>query len=90
MGEIQQPDRGITLGTMAEAAENIREKHLQMVMDLKQAGKEVPAVPISASVVGLDQARQAAEASQRSIRWSSRRSFVIPALPWQYPKGSQS
>lgn len=83
MGEIPQPERGITVGSEAEAAEVIREKHLQMIMDTQQAGRQVPAVGIPASIVGLDHARQAAEASQKSMRRAARKSFLIPSLPWQ-------
>ena len=83
MGDIKQPDRGICLEGEAEAAECIKEKHLQMIMDTRQAGREIPAVGIPASIVGLDHARQAAEASQRSMRRAGRKSFLVPALPWR-------
>lgn len=79
------PERGISISE-SDAAEHLREKHLQMIMDAQQAGRRIPAVPVSESLVGRDLARTAVEASQRSMRRATKRSFIIPALPWQRAK----
>ena len=75
-------DRGISISE-GDVAEHLKEKHLQMIMDAKQAGRRIPAVPVSMEVVGEEVARTAVEASQKSMRRANKRSFLIPALPWQ-------
>jgi hypothetical protein len=75
------PDRGINI-TEEQASEHIKEKHLQMVMDRLQAGKEVPAVGIPVDVVGEEMARTSVEASQKTMKKATKRSFVVPMLPW--------
>lgn len=79
---MNAPDRGISISE-AQAIEHIREKHLQMVMDAQQAGREIPAIAVNPDVVGLDVARTAVEASQRTMRRASKRSFLVPYLPWR-------
>ena len=68
--------------TEAECSTHLQEKHLQMVMNARQAGREIPAVPVYADVVGNDLARTAVEASERTMKRANRKSFVIPAMPW--------
>lgn len=75
------PDRGISI-TEDQSAEHIKEKHLQMIMDAQQAGRQVPAVGIDPSIVGHDLARTSVEASQRTMRRAARKSFVMPRIPW--------
>lgn len=67
----------------ADAAEHLREKHLQMVKNRQQAGRDIPAAPVYESVVGRDLARSAVEASQRTMRQAARKSFLVPHLPWK-------
>lgn len=75
------PDRGINISE-AQSTEHIKEKHLQMIMDAKQAGREIPAVPVSQSIVGSDLAKSSVEASQLSMRKASKKSFLVPHLPF--------
>jgi hypothetical protein len=76
-----EPDRGISI-TPEQSAEHIKEKHLQMIMDAQQAGRDIPAVGIDPSIVGDELARTSVEASQRTMRRAARKSFVMPRLPW--------
>lgn len=69
--------------TENEAVTHIQEKHLEMVMNTQQAGREVKAEPVYADVVGADLARTAVEASQKTMRRAARKSFLIPELPWR-------
>ena len=66
----------------SDAAAHLSEKHEQMIRNAQAAGREIPAVGVSMSVVGEDIARPAVEASQRSMRRAHRKVFLIPALPW--------
>lgn len=66
----------------SDTATHLREKHEQMIRNAQNAGREIPAVPVSKSIVGEDVARMSVEASQRSMRNAQRKSFLIPALPW--------
>ena len=68
--------------TESEASAHLREKHVQMIKNAQQAGREIPAQPVDPDVVGMDLARTAVEASQRSMRQAARKTFLIPALPW--------
>lgn len=68
--------------TPDECAVHLSEKHEQMIRNAQAAGREIPAVPVSMSVVGEEVARMSVEASQRSMRRAQRRVFTIPALPW--------
>lgn len=70
----------------SDCAEHLKEKHLQMVMNAKQFGRDIKAVPVSIEAVGEEVARTAVEASQRTMKRSERRSFLIPGLPWQRSK----
>lgn len=81
---IQQPtpDRGISISE-GDVAEHLKEKHLQMIMDAKQAGRRIPAVPVNPNIVGIEAARTAVEASQRTMKRAERKSFLVPALPWR-------
>lgn len=81
MQTMPQPDRGISI-TPEQTAEHLKEKHLQMIMDAKQAGRQIPAVGINPNIVGNELARTSVEASQRTMRKAARKSFLIPALPW--------
>lgn len=85
MSNTTIPDRGISISE-SDAAEHIKEKHLQMVMNAQQAGRQIPAQAVHPSVVGYDLARSAVEASQRTMRRAAKRSFLIPALPWHSGK----
>jgi hypothetical protein len=67
----------------ADAAEHIKEKHLQMVKNRQQMGREIPAAPVFESVVGRDLARSAVEASQKTMRQAAKKSFLVPQLPWK-------
>lgn len=70
----------------ADAITHIREKHEQMIRNEQAHGREIPAVPVSRSLVGDEVARKAVEASQRSMRNANRKSFLIPELPWKRTK----
>jgi hypothetical protein len=82
------PDRGINI-TEEQSAEHIKEKHLQMVMDRLQAGREVPAVAVNPEFVGEELARTSVEASQKTMKKATKRSFVVPMLPWLRNKNSE-
>lgn len=84
---MHDPGRGISISE-GDVADHLKEKHLQMVMDAQQAGRRIPAVPVNPDIVGEELARTSVEASQRTMRRANKRSFVIPALPWQRPKGA--
>ena len=75
------PDRGITISEN-DTAEHLKEKHLQMIMDAQQAGRNIPAVPVNPDIVGEEVARTSVEASQRTMRNANKRSYLIPSLPW--------
>lgn len=81
------PGRGISISE-SQVAEHLKEKHLQLIMDAKQAGRQIKAVPVSMEVVGADMARTAVEASQRTMRKAAKKSFVIPRMPWHARKVS--
>jgi hypothetical protein len=66
-----------------EAAESIKEAHLRMVMNSRQAGREPKAVPVYADVVGDELARTSVEASQKTMRQAARKSWVMPKAPWK-------
>lgn len=66
----------------SDVAEHIKEKHLEMIMNAKQAGRQIPAVPVSADIVGQEVARTSVEASQRSMHRANKKSFVVPRMPW--------
>jgi hypothetical protein len=75
------PDRGMSIDE-SQVAEHLKEKHLQMIMDAQQAGRQIKAVGVNPDIVGNDVARTSVEASQRTMRKAARKSFLIPALPW--------
>lgn len=75
------PGRGISISE-SDAAEHLKEKHLQMIMDAQQHGRTIKAVPVSMSVVGEEAARTAVEASNRTMHRANKRTFSIPGLPW--------
>jgi len=81
-GGLQQPREQVFSG-MNEAQEHIKEKHLEMVMNARQAGREPAAVPVYADVVGDELARTSVEASQRTMKKAARKSFLIHGLPWR-------
>lgn len=83
--QMRSPEHPSTPPPMspAEASEHIREKHLQMVMNAQQAGRQIKAEPVYASMVGDELARTAVEASQRTMRRAARKTFLIPELPWR-------
>lgn len=66
-----------------EAAESIKEAHLRMVMNARQAGREPKAVPVDPDVVGNELARTSVEASQRTMKKAAKKSFVMPRMPWK-------
>lgn len=80
-GSSDAPREQIFSG-MNEAQEHIKEKHLEMVMNARQAGREPAAVPVYADVVGDELARTSVEASQKTMRKAARKSFMISA-PWR-------
>jgi hypothetical protein len=83
-GGLDSPRQQIFAGEN-EASEHIKEKHLEMVMNARQAGRDVEAVPVYADVVGDDLARTSVEASQKTMRKANRKSFMISA-PWKRDK----
>lgn len=80
-GGLEQPREQIFSGEN-EAQEHIKEKHLEMVMNAKQAGRDIEAVPVYEDVVGTELARTSVEASQKTMRKANRKSFMIP-VPWK-------
>jgi len=80
-GGLDAPRQQIFAGEN-EAQEHIKEKHLEMVMNARQAGRDIEAVPVYADVVGDELARTSVEASQKTMRKAARKSFMISA-PWR-------
>jgi len=62
----------------SDGEQMVKEAHLRMVMNAKQAGREIPAQGVSVSQVGYDTARLAVEGTQNSMRSAARRSFTMP------------
>ena len=67
-----------------EAIEHVNEKYLEMVMNRQQAGREVPAKPVYADVVGDDMARTSVEASQRLMHKSRKQSFSFSKIAGEH------
>lgn len=59
----------------SDAIEHVNEKYLEMVMNAQQAGRQIPARPVSEEVVGHDIALSSVEASQRLMQRSRSLSF---------------
>ena len=69
-----------------EAIEHVNEKYLEMVMNRQQAGREIPARPVYAEVVGDDMARTSVEASQRLMHKSRKMSFNFMGIAEEHYK----
>jgi hypothetical protein len=82
--------RAMTQGmSEADAATHLAEKHEQMIRNEQAHGREIPRVPVSQSVVGEETARIAVEASQRSMHRATRKTFVVPYIPFLHGKKEQ-
>lgn len=66
-----------------EAIAEANETYVRMARAAHDAGREIPAVPVSPDA---PMARSAVEQSQRLMRQSRRRTFGVPALPWKKGK----